>query len=117
MFKPKPKNYELISFNKEKLFSDLALISDKIRAYKQDECLILINELIRVSKNVSIIDASYARDEKDMLVKQSKILVYQELQNFIEAAITKIPPKEESKSTVRPLNAYRRTANQAGSSI
>ena len=116
-FKKKKQHQALIFFNKEVLYNDLATISDQIRAFKNDDCLKWINEAIRISKNLAIIEASYARNDEDRIVRQAKIVTFQELQNFIDNALTKIPAKEETVTTTRPLNAYRRTTNQAESSV
>lgn len=119
MFKKKPELHYEIHFNKEKLQNTSGAILDRLHLYKHDDCMKDILYLINIGKNISLLECASARDEKESVMSKARLEVFSKLQGHFETAVNKkvIEAKEGKKSIPGTINIFRRTSNQAGSSI
>lgn len=116
----KDKEYKKeIIFNRKAIQDKLAEISDTLHMYRNDEPMKIVMSLIKLGKNISILDASIANSEEARISVQAKVNAYSELQLFIETALErKVITSEEGKKTMKgAFNSIKRFSNQAGSSI
>lgn len=114
----KKKKLPLITFNRAKLNDDSQDILNKLHAFKHDECMKMVFDLIKIGRNIAILDCAASLNDSERLKDQGKLKAYDELQIFIETALNRKPAdQKEGKKPIGTIRAFRRTANQAGSAF
>lgn len=99
-----------VVFSKETLTKALSDLLDKLSAYKQDECMKDVREIIQIGKNAAILDSSMAIDESQRIRFQAKIEAYRELQDWIEVAVNRVAT--ESRAGKGPMRGALRTVSR-----
>lgn len=113
------KKPQVITFNRDELQYSADQIMRKIGEMKEDPCLKMIVELVKIARNIAILDCSSSRNEEERIKDQGKLKAYDEFQIFIEHSINRasMNKREGKKPVTGTINAYRRVSNQADSSI
>lgn len=115
----KKKKLPLIMFNREQLNADSQDISDKLHGFRHDDCMKMMLNLIRIGRNIALLDCASSRSEEERIKDQGKLKAYDELQIFIETALNRkvLENKEGIKPITGTINAFRRASNSAQSAI
>lgn len=118
-FKKKNKTTELLELNQEKLVSSMNTIGERLNSYKGDDAMEDVRSLIRIGKNLAVLNCASAKNDQERIFSQAKAEVYNDLQHFIDVSIErKVQAISEGKKQVSgTLNTFRRTPNQAGSAF
>lgn len=118
MFKRK-KSEDLIVFNRDKIHEDISKITDILHIFKDDECMKNIRYLIKLGKNISVLDCASSRNDHDRVMAQAKLTVMSDLEYLLESSVNKkaVESKEGKKPVTGTFNVFRRVSNQADISI
>ncbi len=110
---------QIIQFNRKKLGEEMVKISDNMHQYKEDPFLPEILALLRIGRDIAILDCSDTSNVNDLIKIQAKIAVFNEIRSFIISSIDrKQQEAKEGKKAVRgSFNTFKRVNNQAEASI
>lgn len=111
-----------LSYNRDKLCSELQNLSDKLFDYKTEMSFAIVREVVEMSKNVAMLEAAqFAKSEQDINLLRGRFQALSDLGHYLDMAIQS--RKEEKKTGIKKqsrefkVQEIRRANNQAGLAI
>lgn len=119
LFSKKRFKIEQIELNREVLNKSMIQLFDTIHIFKEDECMKHIIILLKVAKDITLLDCASASSDQDRIKRQAKLEALTELSGFIDDSIRAkaLEAKEGKKPVSGTVNIFRKIQNQAGAAF
>lgn len=117
--KEKKAQERLLSFNREKIHTEMGNLSDALYPLKHEISFKLIKEVVQLARNAEILEVNAYRTHDEIQVHRGRLMAFTDLLSYLENAATFRPAKEEKKTPEgqHTIRTIRKTTNQAGAAI